>query len=36
VTTEEKLLSQDNTIAPDFYADSIVDFFMDEKVGVEA
>jgi 4-nitrophenyl phosphatase/phosphoglycolate phosphatase len=32
VTTEEKLLSTENTITPDFYADSIVDFFMDEKV----
>lgn len=36
VTTEEKLLSEENTITPDFYADSIVDFFMDEKVGAEA
>jgi 4-nitrophenyl phosphatase/phosphoglycolate phosphatase len=35
VTTEEKLLSAENTITPDFYADSIVDFFMDEKVGAE-
>lgn len=30
VTTEEKLLSEENTITPDFYADSIVDFFVDE------
>eukprot|EP00956_Cyclotella_meneghiniana_P026470 scaffold57263_cov59-Cyclotella_meneghiniana.AAC.7 len=36
VTSEEKLLSKENTITPDYYADSIVDFFMDEKVGVEA
>jgi len=31
VTTEEKLLSKENVITPDFYADSIVDFFIDEK-----
>lgn len=36
VTSEEKLLSKENTITPDYYADSIVDFFMDEKVGVKA
>eukprot|EP00569_Conticribra_weissflogii_P002447 CAMPEP_0171343036 /NCGR_PEP_ID=MMETSP0878-20121228/16101_1 /TAXON_ID=67004 /ORGANISM="Thalassiosira weissflogii, Strain CCMP1336" /LENGTH=374 /DNA_ID=CAMNT_0011845885 /DNA_START=47 /DNA_END=1171 /DNA_ORIENTATION=+ len=36
VTTEEKLLSQENTITPDFYADSIVDFFVDETAAVEA
>ena len=36
VTTEEKLLSQENTITPDYYADSIVDFFIDEKAKVEA
>lgn len=36
VTTEEKLLSQENTITPDYYADSIVDFFMDETAKVEA
>ena len=34
VTTEEKLLSQENTITPDFYADSIVDLFIDSKVVV--
>ena len=27
VTTEEKLLSEGNEITPDYYADSIVDFF---------
>merc|ERR1712032_1395098 len=32
VTTEEKLMSQENTITPDYYADSIVDFFIDSKV----
>lgn len=31
VTTEEKLLSDENQITPDFYADSIVDFFVAEK-----
>jgi 4-nitrophenyl phosphatase/phosphoglycolate phosphatase len=36
VTTEEKLLSQENTITPDYYADSIVDFFVDENAKVEA
>jgi ribonucleotide monophosphatase NagD (HAD superfamily) len=36
VTTEEKLLSQENTITPDYYADSIVDFFVDETAKVEA
>ena len=36
VTTEEKLLSQENTITPDYYADSIVDFFIDEHAKVEA
>ena len=35
VTSEEKLLSQENTITPDFYADSIADFFIDESVKVE-
>eukprot|EP00585_Thalassiosira_rotula_P011265 CAMPEP_0196159916 /NCGR_PEP_ID=MMETSP0910-20130528/46562_1 /TAXON_ID=49265 /ORGANISM="Thalassiosira rotula, Strain GSO102" /LENGTH=394 /DNA_ID=CAMNT_0041424841 /DNA_START=9 /DNA_END=1194 /DNA_ORIENTATION=- len=35
VTTEDKLLSQENTITPDFYADSIVDFFIDENAKVE-
>jgi len=29
VTTEEKLLSKENEITPDYYADSIVDFFVD-------
>jgi len=28
VTTEEKLLSDDNKITPDFYSDSIADFFV--------
>jgi len=28
VTTEEKLLSPENTITPDYYADSINDFFL--------
>ena len=32
VTSEEKLLSQENTITPDYYADSINDFFMEAKV----
>jgi len=36
VTSEEKLLSQENTITPDYYADSIVDFFVDETAKVEA
>uniref|UniRef100_A0A7S2E285 Phosphoglycolate phosphatase n=1 Tax=Helicotheca tamesis TaxID=374047 RepID=A0A7S2E285_9STRA len=31
VTSEEKLLSQENTITPDFYADSINDFFPEEE-----
>ena len=35
VTTEEKLLSPENTITPDYYADSINDFFMDAKVGAK-
>jgi len=30
VTTEEKLLSEENKITPDFYCDSIVDFFVNE------
>merc|ERR1719506_771015 len=30
VTTEEKLLSDANGITPDFYADSIADFFVKE------
>ena len=33
VTTEEKLLSPENAIAPDFYADSIVDFFAEVPAG---
>ncbi|CAB9503702.1 Phosphoglycolate phosphatase 1A, chloroplastic [Seminavis robusta] len=35
VTTEERLLSPENTIIPDFYADTINDFLMDtpSKVG---
>jgi len=36
VTTEEKLLSQENTITPDFYADTINDFFMQETAKVDA
>ena len=36
VTTEEKLLSQENVITPDYYADSIVDFFVDENAKVGA
>lgn len=35
VTSEEKLMNQENTITPDFYADSIADFFIDESVKVE-
>jgi 4-nitrophenyl phosphatase/phosphoglycolate phosphatase len=31
VTSEEKLLSPENTIAPDYYADSINDFFAETK-----
>lgn len=34
VTTEEKLLSEENKITPDYYADSIVDFFMKEPATV--
>lgn len=34
VTTEEKLLSAENKITPDFYADSIVDFFVKETASV--
>ena len=36
VTTEEKLLSAENTIIPDFYADTINDFFMTVPVAEEA
>lgn len=32
VTSEEKLLSPENTIAPDYYADTINDFFVESKV----
>jgi len=32
VTTEEKLLSEENTITPDFYTDSIADFCVKETV----
>lgn len=32
VTSEEKLLSQENTITPDYYADTINDFFAEAKV----
>lgn len=32
VTTEEKLLGEENTITPDFYTDTINDFFMEAKV----
>lgn len=34
VTTEEKLLSQENTITPDFYADTINDFFVESEAKV--
>jgi len=34
VTTEEKLLSQENTITPDFYADTINDFFAESEAKV--
>jgi 4-nitrophenyl phosphatase/phosphoglycolate phosphatase len=34
VTTEEKLLSDSNPITPDYYCDSIVDFFVNEPAGV--
>lgn len=34
VTTEEKLLSEENQITPDYYADSIVDFFVKETANV--
>lgn len=36
VTTEEKLLSAENTITPDFYADTINDFFADVPAKQEA
>lgn len=34
VTTEEKLLSEENKITPDYYADSIVDFFSEVPASV--
>jgi 4-nitrophenyl phosphatase/phosphoglycolate phosphatase len=34
VTTEEKLLSPGNAITPDFYADTINDFFIEEPANV--
>jgi len=34
VTTEEKLLSEENEIKPDYYADSIVDFFSEVPASV--
>lgn len=34
VTSEEKLLSDENKITPDYYADSIVDFFVNEPAPV--
>ena len=36
VTSEEKLLSPENTITPDYYADTINDFFMDVPAKVES
>jgi len=36
VTTEEKLLSEENTIIPDFYADTINDFFAPVPVADQA
>jgi len=36
VTSEEKLFSKENTIIPDFYADSINDFFIDGSLGFTA
>lgn len=36
VTTEEKLLSPENTITPDYYADDINAFFSEEKATVES
>lgn len=35
VTSEEKLLSQENTITPDYYTDTINDFFVESKVHAE-
>ena len=34
VTTEEKLLNQENTITPDFYANTINDFFVGSEAKV--
>lgn len=34
VTSEEKLLSEENKITPDYYADSIADFFVNEPASV--
>jgi phosphoglycolate phosphatase len=36
VTTEEKLLSPDNTITPDYYTDTINDFFAEVPAAKEA
>ena len=36
VTTEEKLLSQENSITPDYYSDDINDFFATEESSVES
>eukprot|EP00558_Chaetoceros_sp_UNC1202_P001638 CAMPEP_0197256184 /NCGR_PEP_ID=MMETSP1429-20130617/74554_1 /TAXON_ID=49237 /ORGANISM="Chaetoceros sp., Strain UNC1202" /LENGTH=355 /DNA_ID=CAMNT_0042719687 /DNA_START=36 /DNA_END=1103 /DNA_ORIENTATION=- len=35
VTSEEKLLSQENTITPDYYTDTINDFFVESHAKVE-
>mmetsp|Transcript_25839 Transcript_25839/g.76368 ORF Transcript_25839/g.76368 Transcript_25839/m.76368 type:complete len:369 (-) Transcript_25839:451-1557(-) len=35
VTTEEKLLGPENSIAPDYYSDTINDFFMEVPANVE-
>jgi hypothetical protein len=36
VTSEEKLLSPENTITPDYYTDTINDFFMEVPAAKEA
>uniref|UniRef100_A0A7S2WKD8 Phosphoglycolate phosphatase n=1 Tax=Eucampia antarctica TaxID=49252 RepID=A0A7S2WKD8_9STRA len=36
VTSKEKLLSEENTITPDLYADTINDFFMESTAKVES
>jgi phosphoglycolate phosphatase len=36
VTTEEKLLSPENTITPDYYTDTINDFFAEVPASKEA